>query len=50
MGRGAAIGESLIEREVRQGQARERRVQIVSRVDSDRAVENINAVTTQAAT
>ena len=45
MGRRAAVGKSLVEREVRQRQAREGRVQVVSGVDPDRAVEDINAVT-----
>src|SRR5882672_10553034 len=47
--RGAAVGECLIQREVRQRQTGERRVKVVARVDADGAVENINSVTAQAA-
>ena len=39
-----AVGEGLVEREVRKGQTTERRLVVVARVDTDRAVEDVNAV------
>ncbi len=47
MGRSLAVGERLIEREVGQRQARQRRVQVVAGVDADGTVENIDAVPSQ---
>src|SRR6185503_15607019 len=47
MNRIAAISESLIEREVGQRQARERRMQVVSAVNPDGAVKDIDAVPSQ---
>ena len=45
-----AVGVCLIEHEVGQGQARQRRLQVVTGVDANRAVEDVDAVMAQAAT
>src|SRR5882724_2263140 len=49
MGRRLTVGECLIQRKVRQRQTRQRRLQVVARVDADGAVVDVNAVTAQAA-
>src|SRR5438105_2159574 len=49
MRRGAAVGECLIQVEVRQRQTGERRLQVVAGVDADGAVEKINPMTAEAA-
>ena len=46
MRRGAAVGECLIEREIRERQTTEWRMQAVTGVDADRAVAQINPVAT----
>src|SRR2546423_7437216 len=47
MGRGVAIGKRLIQSEVRQRQTRQWRLQVVARVDANRAVVKINSVTAE---
>src|ERR1700730_15165433 len=44
----AAIGEGLIQGEVRQRQAGERREMVVARIDANNAVEDVNAMPSQA--
>ncbi len=44
MGLFAAVSERLVKREVRQREATQRRAMVVARVDPDRTVEDINAV------
>ena len=44
MGFFVTVGKGLIEGEVRQGQTAQRRMMVVTSVDSDRAVEDIDAV------
>src|SRR5262245_27664485 len=50
MGRRFSVRKCLVKSKVGQGQARQWRVLIVSSVDSDRALENVYSVTTEAAT
>ena len=49
MGRGVAVSKNLIQGEVRQRQAGQRRLKVVAGVDADGAVEEINPVTAQPA-